>query len=308
MSELVQQLLTTQFLQSALALTAPLAFAALGGVICERAGVINLALEGMLLAAAFGSVWASVETDSALLGVLFGMLCAGLVGLLHAMLTVTVRMNHIISGIAMNLLALGMTGFLSRLFFPVSPIPPRITNAPIPVLDRLPIVGPSLFTQSPVFYVLVPLAIAVTFLLFRTRVGLSLRTVGESARVASTLGLRPVLVRYLAVVGGALIVGLGGVFMALVHNGTFSEGMTGGKGFIAFAVVIFSGWRPVRAVLAALLFGAIEATAFRVQVVSPAIPFQFVIMLPHLVTFLVFITLHTRSRAPGDLGRPLATS
>lgn len=308
MEQLLQQLVTAQYLQAALSLAAPLGFAALGGILSERAGVINLALEGMMLAGAFGCIWATVQTESTFTGVIVGMACAGLIGLLHAVLTVSVRMNQIISGIAMNLLALGLTGFLLRQVFPVTPAIERMRTVPIPLLSEIPVLGPSVFNQSIVFYLLVPAAIAVSFFLFRTRSGLTLRTVGESARVASTLGMRPAAVRYAAVTTGALFAGLAGVFVAAVHNGTFTEGMTGGKGFIAFAVVIFSGWRPGPALLAALLFGAIEALAFRVQVVNPAIPFQFVLMLPHLVTFIAFVWLQSRVRTPGDLGQPLPLS
>lgn len=305
MSALLDQVLTAAFLQSALALASPLAFAALGGIICERAGVINLALEGMLLSAAFGAAWATVETGNLFLALLFGMACSGLVGLLHAVLSVTVRMSQIISGIAMNLLALGLTGFLSRLAFPAQPSIEPMRSWAVPGLSEIPVLGPSLFDQTLLFYTLVPLGLAISVFLFRTRGGLSLRTVGESARVAAAAGLRPARIRYLAVVTCGLVAGLGGVFMALAQNGTFTEGMTNGKGFIAFAVVIFSGWRPGPALAAAFLFGAIEALAFRVQIINPAIPFQFVLMLPHLVTVTVFVLLQSRVRAPDDLGRPL---
>jgi ABC-type uncharacterized transport system permease subunit len=305
-NELLSQVLTAAFLQSALALASPLGFAALGGIICERAGVINLALEGMLLAAAFGSAWAAVETGNLLLALLFGIACSGLVGLVHAFLSVTVRMSQIISGIAMNLLALGLTGFLSRLAFPSQPAIEPMRDFAVPILSDVPVLGESLFDQTLLFYALVPLGILLSLFLFRTRPGLALRTTGESARVASTSGLSPVRIRYAAVVVSGLIAGLGGVFLALAENGTFTENMTNGKGFIAFAVVIFSGWRPGPALAAAFLFGAIEALAFRVQIINPSIPFQFVLMLPHLVTVTVFVLLQSRVRAPDDLGRPLA--
>jgi general nucleoside transport system permease protein len=303
--DLIPQLLTAQFLRSALALTVPLGFAALGGIICERAGVINLGLEGMLLLSAFASVWAAVATDSLAAGVLAGAAASALLGLLHAFLSVSVRMNQIISGIAINLLALGLTGFLFRLLYAAAPTAPRMRSLPVPGLAEIPVVGPALFNQTLLFYLLFPTAAAVFLFLFRTRAGLTLRTVGESAASATTLGIRVVAIRYAAVVIGGFVTGIGGVFIALVHVGTFTEGMTGGKGFIAFAVVIFSGWRPGRALAAALLFGAIEAMAFRVQVVNPAIPFQLVLMLPHLVTVVMFSLLGSLVRSPGDLGRPL---
>jgi len=308
MEDLISQLLTPQYLRSALALTVPIGFAALGGMLCERAGVINLGLEGMLLVSSFASVWAASVTGRVLPGIVLGMLASGLLGLLHATLTVSLRINQIVSGIAINLLGLGLTGFFFRLAFTSAPTPPKLRVVPVPFLSDVPVLGQSLFNQPIVFYLLVPTAVLLFFFLFRTKPGLSLRTVGESAATASTLGIRVVAVRYAAVVIGGLIAGLGGVFLGLFHVGTFSEGMTGGKGFIAFAVVIFSGWRPGRALAAALLFGGVEAMAFRIQVVNSSIPFQFVLMLPHLMTFIMFSLLGSRVRSPGDLGKPLATA
>ena len=305
MDQLWHYLIGVSFLTSSLALTAPLAFAALGGVVSERAGVINIALEGMLLAAAFGSVVAMSKTGHVWLSVLVGMASAGLIGLLHAAFAVWGRVNQIIVGISLNLLSLGLTAVLASIVFREPPRVPTMHRLQIPVLHRIPVIGPSLFGQTPLFYLLIVLAVVVWFVLFRTRAGLSLRAAGESVGAAESAGLRPGLIRVVAVLASAFIAGLGGVFIALAESGSFSEGMTGGVGYLAFAILIFADRRPFVVLVAALIFGAIQSVALELQVVAPSFPPQFMQMIPHLITVVVFVAIGAKAFAPGELGRPL---
>lgn len=309
MSELLDQVLTVGFLQSAVAFSIPLAFAALGGIISERAGVMNIGLEGMMLSGAFGAVWASDGAGTPWVGLLAGIAFGAILGGVLALLAVYFRADQIISGIGVNLLAFGITGFLSRLVFGLSnvPEPPTFHAVKVPGFADIPVIGPVFFQQTALFYILVVVAPVVGFVLFKTRWGLTMRATGESGIVAATVGVRVAGVRWLAVVIGGGLAGIGGVFISLVQAGSFNEGMTGGRGFIALAAVIFSNWRPGRALAATLLFGAMEALSYRIQIVTDAIPFQFVDMLPYLVTLLVLAGLIGRTRPPGALGVPLDT-
>ncbi len=305
MDQLWHYVIGVSFLTSSLALATPLGFAALGGMVSERAGVVNIALEGMLLAAAFGSVFVMSKTGQVWLSVLFGMASAGIIGVLLAVFAVWGRINQIIVGISLNLFTLGITGVLASIVFSQSPSVPRVHRLQIPLLHRIPVLGPSLFSQSVLFYLLFVVAAALVFVLFRTRVGLSLRAVGENVGAAESAGLRPGLIRAVAVVLSGLIAGLGGVFIALAQSGSFSQGMTGGVGYLAFAILILADRRPVVVLISALLFGAIQSIALELQVVAPSFPPQFTQMIPHLITVVVFVAVGAKAFAPGELGRPL---
>jgi ABC-type uncharacterized transport system permease subunit len=308
MDELSKAILSDAFLHSTLIFAIPLTFAALGGLISERAGVMNIGLEGMMLMGCFGGVLGSVETGSPWGGAVVGFLLGAFLGLILAIVAVSCRADQVVSGIGVNLLALGLTGFLATKAFGVTEVaaPAGFSEFDLPVLADIPWLGQIVFHQTGLFYVLLVAVAATGFIMFRTRWGLTLRATGESGAASATLGIRVLSVRYLALIIGGGLAGLGGVFIALVQAGTFDEGMTGGRGFIAYAVVIFASWRPGRALLAALLFGAIQAMSFRIQIVTKEIPFQLVDMLPYVVTLVVITGLLGRTRMPGSLGIPLA--
>ncbi|MBD2022390.1 ABC transporter permease [Leptolyngbya sp. FACHB-36] len=296
----------SDYLAASLRLSVPLAFAALGGLWSERSGVLNIALEGMLLTGAFVSAVATFYTGNVWLGTLAAMLVGGLVGLLHAYLCVTLRVNQLVSGLAINLSASGLTAFLSRLVFTQTTTQklPGIDAIAVPGLQNIPLLGPLLFNQDPLVYGLLLLVPLSTYLLFRTHWGLTLRAVGEYPRAADTAGVWVAQVRYLCVFLSGCLAALGGAYLILVHVRFFTEDISAGKGFIALAALIFGRWHPVSTVLACLLFGATEALQLRVQALNLQIPYQLLTMLPYTIALLAMVGLAGKSTPPAALGVP----
>lgn len=293
------------YLVASLRLAIPLGFAALGGLYSERSGVLNIALEGMLLTGAFASASATFFSNNVWVGVLASLIAGGLVGLLHALLCVTLRINQLVSGLAINLVAAGLTAFLARLVFSGGAQPlPGIEAISVPGLVNIPIFGPLLFNQDVLVYFLVFLIFFTNYLLFYTNPGLTLRAVGEYPRAADTAGISVQLVRYLCVVMSGCLAGLGGAYLALVQVKFFAEGMSAGKGFIAIAALIFGKWHPVGTALACLLFGATEALQLRIQALGVNIPYQFLVMLPYVIALLALVGLAGRFSPPAALGIP----
>lgn len=296
----------SDYLVSSLRLAVPLAFASLGGLFSERSGVLNIALEGMLLTGAFTSAVATFYTGNVLLGVFASLIAGGLVGLLHAFLTVTLRIDQLVSGLAINLVAGGLTSFLSRLVFNGSSTQriPGIEPIMIPGLANIPLVGPLLFQQDILVYLLLFSVFISTYILFNTSPGLTLRAVGEYPKAADTAGVSVQQVRYLAVVVSGCLAALGGAYLTLVQVKYFAEGMSAGKGFIAIAALIFGRWHPIATALACLLFGATEALQLRIQALNANIPYQFLIMLPYVTALLALVGLAGQSTPPAALGVP----
>lgn len=296
----------TDYLVASLRLAVPLAFAALGGLLSERSGVLNIALEGMLLSGAFASAVGAFFTGNSWLGILLAIFLGGLVGILHAYLCVTLRVDQLVSGLAINLTAAGLTSFWARILFNSGQAQslPGINIIGIPGLKNLPIVGDILFNEDPLVYLLFLLIPILTYILFRTSIGLSLRAVGEYPRAADTAGISVKLVRYLAVTLSGCLAGLGGAYLALVHVKFFVEDMSAGKGFIALAALIFGRWHPVSTFFACLLFGATEALQLRIQAFNLNIPYQFLVMLPYLIALFALVGLAGKSTPPASLGIP----
>lgn len=276
---------------SALRLATPLLFAALGGILSERAGVINIALEGKLLAGAFAAAAATLATGDPWLGVAAGAGAGILLGLLHALFGVVLRGDQIVVGVALNLLAAGASMFFMNLLYGSSANTPPFAGAGD---------GPG---SPPLVLIALLLCPAVDALLRFTRFGLRLRAVGEHPEAAETLGIRPVRVRVAAVAMAGALAGVGGAYLAL-DAAQFVKNMSAGRGFIALAAVIFGKWRPYGAAAACLLFGLAEALQIRLQ--GLGIPTQFVQMIPYLLTMVALAGFVGRSRPPGALGAPLA--
>lgn len=295
----------TDYLVASLRLSAPLAFAALGGLWSERSGVLNIGLEGMLLAGAFASSAVAFFTGNVWLGIFSSLVAGGLVGLLHAYLCVTLRVDQLVSGLAINLTSAGLTSFWSRVLFNSGQAQqlPSIQAISIPQLQNIPILG-ILFNQDPLIYFLFLLVPLSTYVLFRTSLGLSLRAVGEYPRAADTAGVFVKRVRYIAVILSGCLAGLGGAYLALVHVKFFVEDMSAGKGFIALAALIFGRWHPLSTALACLLFGATEALQLRIQAFNLNIPYQFLVMLPYVIALLALLGLAGKSTPPAALGIP----
>ena len=294
------------FSAAAVRVATPLLFAAVGETLAERAGVINLGIEGAMLAGALAATLAAVPGGT-WAGAGAALLAGALVALVFALIAVGAGADQIITGTAMTLAMIGLTGLIARQAFgtagPGLALP---TFAPIaiPVLDRIPVAGPAFFRQPALTYLAfltVPLA---WLLLFRTRPGLALRACGESTEAARAAGVPVQRVRILATVIGGALAGLGGASLVLAQVGTFAERMTAGRGFIAVAIVVLGAWHPGRVGLAALFFGAAMAVQFHVQALGSSVPYQWLLMLPYVLTLLVLAGAVGRARAPANLARP----
>ncbi|NMG11310.1 ABC transporter permease [Brasilonema sp. UFV-L1] len=296
----------SDYFVASLNLAVPLAFAALGGMYSERSGVLNIALEGLLLTGAFTSAAATFHTGNPWLGVLCALIVGGLVGLLHAFLCVTLYVNQLVSGLAINLVAAGLTSFLARLVFNSSMTQrlPGIEPIVIPGLAKIPILGVILFQQNVLVYLLLILVAVSIYILFRTSFGLTLRAVGEYPKAAATAGVSVSRVQYWAVVLSGCLASLGGAYLTLVQIRFFTEGMSAGKGFIAIAALIFGRWHPLGSTLACFLFGATEALQLRIQALGANIPYQFLVMLPYAIALFALLGLAGKSIPPQGLGVP----
>ncbi len=303
------EVLIATVLATTIRVATPLTLGALGGLFCERSGVVNIAIEGMMLMGAFSSYVAGALTGSLWLGVLAGLLSAAVLGLLHALLSVTFKIDQIISGTVINILAFGVSGFFYDQYY--SRNAPTIGNLPqlgIPVLTDIPVFG-RLFEHQPVVWAAVVLVLAAHFVMFYTRWGLRTRSVGEHPRAADTVGINVFFMRYANVLIGSCIAGLAGVYLiAEVH--AFQPGITAGRGFIALAALIFGNWKPFGAWGAALLFGFAQAVQINIQQcgiqIQPGVPFppQILGMLPYIVTIVVLAGFVGRSTPPASVGVP----
>ena len=296
----------TDYLAATLRLSVPLGFAALGGLWSERSGVLNIGLEGMLLSGAFAAAWGTFSTGNPWVGVLMALLTGAGTGLVHAGLCVSLQVNQLVSGLAINLTASGLTAFLSRLVFQEDAIKrlPHLSQIVVPGLNSLPLLGPLLFQQDLLVYGLLLLIPLSSYLLFQTSFGLALRAVGEYPRAADTAGIQVLRVRYLSVMLSGALAGLAGAYLTLVQVGFFTEDMSAGRGFIALAALIFGRWHPIGTALACLLFGATEALQLRIQTFNLNIPYQFLIMLPYGIALVAMIGLAGKAAAPAALGIP----
>jgi len=310
-----------QLLVESLRLGTPVALGAMAGLWCERAGVVNIGIEGMMLtSAATGfiayAVAGDANTTSALwLGILVAILTGGLLALLHAVLSVSFRVDQIISGVVINLLALGLTGFLRSEVLVDTGVSAGVPTGAIklPLLHRIPIVGEQLFTAKPIYFAMLVIVALTGWVLFRTAFGLRIRAVGEHPHAAETLGIDPIRIRYKAVVIGGLIAGLAGAWFSMESQGGFQDNMTNGAGFIALAALIFGKWRPATAFAGAMLFGFTRALGSRLQILDVtigdfSIPSEFLQSLPYVVTIVVVAGAIGRALAPAADGIPYERS
>lgn len=295
------------FLSASLRLAITLLIAALGGIFSERSGVLNFALEGKMLMGAFMGVMGAMWTNNVWIGILFAMVGGGALGLVHAFMSVTLKTDQIVSGVAINFFSLGFTTFMARLVFPLAAVRrevPSLSIVKIPLLSDIPYLGPILFTHQPYVYLgllLVPLS---TFILFKTTWGLQIQAVGEFPAAADNRGIAVNKVRYICVLIAGVLSGIGGASLSLGQINTFVDNMTGGRGFIAFGAMIFGRWHPVKTLLAALLFGAGDALQLRIQTFGLGIPSPVVLMIPYVLTLLALAGFVGSSRPPAALGTP----
>jgi ABC-type uncharacterized transport system permease subunit len=298
------------FAAAAIRMASPILLASLGEIYAERSGLLNIALEGMMLFGAFTGFVFSHETESAWIGLFGAMASTALVGLLFAFLTVSLRSNQVVVGIALNLTILGLATYLYRILYGVSTVPVTshgFTPVQVPLLSEIPLIGPLLFTQTPLPYLAILLVPISTFVLWRTRWGLRLRACGENPTAAMAEGVPVRAYRYAAAMICGALAGAGGAFLTLDQLNVYVEDMTAGRGFIGLAVVIFGRWHPVGAAVGALLFGAAEALSLTLQVQGVKVSHYLLLMTPYVLTVLVLIGLGSRSKAPAALGLPLRT-
>ena len=295
----------TSGIATTLELSTPIVFGGLGGVLSERSGVLNIALEGMLLIGAFGYFAGAAATGSVFGGLAVAVASASASALLLAWLAIHAGADQVIAGMAVNLLASGLTDFLYQAIYGFAGTPPvpGMGAVGIPLLDRIPVVGASLFEQSLLTYVAFLAVPAVSFWLFRTRAGLHVLAVGERPEAADAAGLGVFKIRYLAVLASGVACGLGGAFI-LTQVNSFSSDMTAGVGYIALAAVIFGNWRPRGVLVAALLFGAFEALQSILQSLGLSVPYDLFLAVPYLVTIVAVSGFVGRVRAPQADGIP----
>ena len=292
-----------------------LMYATIGEIITERAGILNLGVEGMMIMGAVTAFAAAFHSDSAWLGVATGMVVGGLLALIHAFLTITLRADQTVSGLALTIFGTGLASFLGQRLGPdgmplVGQVGPRFHKVALPVLAEIPVIGPVLFHQDVLVYVVYLLVPLAWFILYKTRPGLHLRAIGESPHTADAMGVNVIGLRYRYTVVGGMLVGLGGAHLSLSYTPGWTENLTSGRGWIAIALVIFATWDPARAVVGALLFGGVNAIQFRLQAAGATIPAAFLNMLPYALTITVLVIItwweafRKRVGAPAALGIP----
>lgn len=308
---------TPDLFASAIRMATPLALAAIGGTICERSGVVNIALEGIMLVGAFFGVVVTLATGNVWIGVL-GAVAAGVaLSAIHAFASVTLRMEQVVSGTALNILALGLTGFLMEVIYGHPGATDSVAHQLGPVFD-FPSGGAGVlgtiwtwvdqivFSYTPIVYAAIIVAIVAQWAMYRTRWGLRLRALGEHPHAAEAVGVRVLASRYAAVMISGALGGLAGANLTLEQVGSFSENMTSGRGFIALAANIFGRWTPVGSYLASLLFGFAEAIEIRMQSFQDVIqiPVQFFLMLPYVLVVIVLAGFMGRAVGPAAIGKP----
>jgi simple sugar transport system permease protein len=295
------------FLATSLRLSVPIIFAALGGVLSERSGVFNIGLEGMLLAGCFGAAVGAYFFGTPFAGVAVGMFFGLLGALILAYLSITLGVSQIVSGIAINMLMLGLTAFLSRIVFEGQANTMTLSGfkpIAIPLLSQIPVLGPVFFNQDLLVYVMYAMVAGGLWLMYRTRWGLNVRAVGENPRAVDTAGISVTGLRYACVLTSGAIAGLGGCYLVLSQIFLFSEHMSAGKGFIALAAVILGRWNPLGALLACLLFGVFDALQLRLQFANPEVPYQAFVILPYAVSILALVGLVGKPTPPAAVGIP----
>ncbi len=305
MPDFIDMLLTTGFWVATLRMATPLIFGTIGELICERSGVLNLGIEGiMTIGSMAGWMWV-FQGGSLWGGVMVAALVGALFGLLHSLLTVYLGLSQHVSGLGITMLASALCYFIFRMLLPDVTTPPKIVpfdNWALPGLARLPVIGDALFVQSPLTWLALLLVLATGYVLYRTPLGLAVRMVGENPLAAEAQGINVHLVRTGAVVAGSALMAIGGTYLTLSAFDAFYIGMVNGRGWICIALVVFASWQPLKALLGALLFATFDALQMRIQQqATTAIPYQFYLMAPYVMSILALIIMSRRAAYPKAL-------
>jgi simple sugar transport system permease protein len=307
MSELLDIAFISGLMGATMRMATPIIFATLGEILSERAGVLNLGIEGIMLMGAMTGFLVTFSSGSIWLGVLAAAGVGMLLGLLMAFLAVYLGLSQHVSGLGITLFATGLAMFIYRLHFGSPTVPPIIEpfkQISIPLLSKIPVIGPGLFTQYSLTYIAWLLIPILSILLYRTKVGLKIRTVGENPVVADTVGVNVLLTRTLCVVAGGALMGVGGAFLTLAHQNMFLIDVIGGRGWVAIAMVIFGNWDPFKGALGALIFGFLDGLQLRLQGVGIAVSFHLFLMIPYLLTIVALISVSRKATVPAGLLKP----
>jgi simple sugar transport system permease protein len=294
------------FLRLTLLSMVPFVLAAQGTMLGGRTGVFNVAQEGIMLVGASVGFLVSYLSGSNFIGVLAAMLVGGLFSLILAYFTTTLKMDQFVVGLALFFIGTGLSSLLPKLVIGVTltpPLVPTLPDLPIPLLSKIPILGPILFNQNLLVYFSILLSVGLWYILFHTNLGLRLRSVGENPKAADALGINVTSNRYLTTIIGGMLIGLAGAYLPMVYTGTFTDLMVKGRGWIAIALTFFGGWSPLPIFLGSLFFADVEVLSFRFQVGTSVIPYQILTMLPYIATIVVMIFTFGKSRVPAFLGQ-----
>jgi simple sugar transport system permease protein len=283
----------------------PFILAGQGTMLGGRTGVFNVAQEGIMLIGASVGFLVSYLTNSVAVGIVAAMLVGGLFGLALAYFTTSLKLDQFVIGLALFFIGMGLSTLLPKVILGVTlqpPMIPTLKDLPIPLLSKIPFLGDVLFNQNILVYFSIVLTGFLYYFLYKTQSGLELRSVGENPQAADSLGVNVVRYRYVTAIIGGMLIALAGAYLPMVYSGTFTEGMTRGRGWLAIALTFFGAFRPDTILYGSLFFATIEVVAYRVQVIGIGIPYQFLLMLPYLATILVMMISFRRARVPAFLG------
>lgn len=304
----MEQSIWIAILASGMIAGTPILLAALGEMLTELSGVLNLGVEGMMLVGAVTGFMAALHTGEPWWGLVTAIIAGGLMALIHAFLTITLRANQVVSGLALTIFGTGLSGYIGKSLIGL-PLPATFKPVALPVLSDIPVLGPILFQHDVLVYISYGLVALLWFFLFRMKKGLELRSVGENPSAADLAGINVFIMRYVFVVAGGMLAGMAGAYLSLAYAPSWLENMTAGRGWIAVALVIFATWHPGKALLGSFLFGTIDVLGFHMQNFGIMIPSFFLKMLPYAITIavLIVVTRETKTRrvaAPEALGTP----
>ncbi|GAB6180472.1 ABC transporter permease [Desulfotomaculum defluvii] len=293
-------------LATAITAGTPILYAALGELLTERCGNLNLGVEGMMLVGAVCGFVFAIKANDPWVGILAAMLGGGAMAFIHAFLTVTLQANQVVSGLALTIFGTGLSGFIGKAYIGI-PVENPFKPVSLGFLSDIPFIGPIFFQHDYLVYITYLLVPFLWFLIYRTKPGLNLRAVGENPASADSLGVSVYKIRYIYIIIGGMLAGIGGAYLSLAYAPTWLENMTAGRGWIAVALVIFATWNPLRAMLGSYIFGGIDALGFRAQTLGVMIPSFFLKMLPYLFTILVLVLVARKAMA-NRIGPPKALS
>jgi simple sugar transport system permease protein len=310
-TEILSVIFSVNTFVAAIRISTPIALAAMGGAFSERAGIINIGLEGMILFGAFAGVLGSFFSGSPWFGVLLSILFGGLLGYLFALFTIKYRADHVVTGVALNIFSLGATTWLMQVFWGSRGSSPNVNGLgviSIPIIEGIPILGRLFGTHSPLVYLMFILVFAGWILLFKTPLGLRIRIIGEHPEAADTLGIRIKNIQYFCVILSGILAGLGGAYLSIGHLNSFSMNMSAGRGYMALAANIFGKWNPLGGFLASYLFAYTDAAQMRLQGLNIGVANELIRMFPYILTILVLAGAVIRSRPPASLGKHYETN